>query len=99
MSIGGKLAYIYKDKKAAKPKCGDCKCALNGVPALRPTKYAGLAKNKKTINRAYGGSRCATCVRNRYTLPIILELFYSSLSCIVLSVLSLLRNRRSSRRS
>ncbi len=25
-----------------------------------------MAKNKKTVTRAYGGSRCHGCVRNRY---------------------------------
>lgn len=28
---GGQLAYIYTDKKAGVPKCGDCGVALNGV--------------------------------------------------------------------
>lgn len=28
---GGKLTYIYIDKKAGAPKCGDCGVALSGV--------------------------------------------------------------------
>lgn len=47
------------------PKCGDCGNGLPGVPALRPRKYATLSKRQKTVQRAYGGSRCAGCVKNR----------------------------------
>lgn len=46
---------------------------MNGVPSLRPTKYASLSKNKKNVSRAYGGSRCACCVRNRYKSVIRLK--------------------------
>lgn len=36
------------------------------IPALRPTEYSRISKSKKTVQRAYGGSRCAGCVRDRW---------------------------------
>lgn len=62
---GGKLRYHYTGKQPSAPKCGDCHTALAGVKALRPREYANASKTKKTVQRAYGGSRCANCVRTR----------------------------------
>jgi hypothetical protein len=48
------------------------------IPCLRPRQYAGLAKSQRTVSRAYGGSRCAGCVRNRYVVvlwPIPMRFF------------------------
>lgn len=44
---------------------GDCGKALIGLPRLRPIEYARLKQREKHVNRAYGGSRCAGCVRSR----------------------------------
>ncbi len=62
---GGKLTYSYIKKPASKPKCGDCGCHLIGVKAVRPHKLAIMSKRQKTVSRAYGGSRCGSCVRGR----------------------------------
>ena len=35
------------------------------VPALRPVEYSRISKRQKHVTRAYGGSRCAKCVRTR----------------------------------
>lgn len=70
---GGNLRYLHVKKTAGTPKCGDCGRQLQGVPALRPRKYATLSKRQKTVNRAYGGSRCATCVRNRILRAFLIE--------------------------
>ena len=70
---GGKLTYLYVKKRAGKPKCGDCGDALQGIPALRPRKYATLSKRQKTVQRAYGGSRCSTCVRERIVRAFLIE--------------------------
>ena len=43
------------------------------IPALRPTKYHGLSKNTKSVSRAYGGSRCSGCVRNRIVRAFLIE--------------------------
>ena len=70
---GGKLAVLHIKKKASAPKCGDCGVALPGVPALRPTGYMRLSKSKKTVTRAYGGSRCSGCVRSRIVRAFLCE--------------------------
>lgn len=70
---GGKLSYIYAAKKAGVPKCGDCGKDLQGIPAMRPTELARVSKRQKTVNRAYGGSRCHCCVRDRILRAFLLE--------------------------
>lgn len=70
---GGRLVYQYRTKKAAAPKCGDCGHALHGVPALRPKEYARLKPSQRTVSRAYGGSRCATCVKGRILRAFLCE--------------------------
>eukprot|EP00842_Homolaphlyctis_polyrhiza_P006730 jgi/Hompol1/7058/HPOL_005171-RA len=70
---GGNLAKLHIHKKAGLPKCGDCGIPLPGIPALRPTHYRQLSHNKKRVNRSYGGSRCATCVRERIVRAFLIE--------------------------
>ncbi|CAE7604378.1 RPL34B [Symbiodinium sp. CCMP2592] len=61
-------------RKAAKgPHCGDCGKALIGLPRLRPIEYSRLKKREKHVNRAYGGSRCAHCVRERIVRAFLIE--------------------------
>jgi len=36
------------------------------IPSLRPAEYARISKRQKNVSRAYGGARCAGCVRNRW---------------------------------
>jgi large subunit ribosomal protein L34e len=43
------------------------------IPRLRPTGYATIAKHERTISRAYGGSRCAACTRQRILRAFIVE--------------------------
>ena len=62
---GGSLVLHYMGKKGSGPKCGDCKGKLSGIPALRPSEYKRVSKRQKNVSRAYGGSRCAACVRQR----------------------------------
>jgi large subunit ribosomal protein L34e len=56
-----------------------CKCntsltlALLQVPALRPREYAQISRPKKTVQRAYGGSRCANCVKDRVVRAFLIE--------------------------
>lgn len=71
--LGGKLVYLYVKKRAGKPKCGDCGLALQGVPALRPREYSQISKRRKTVQRAYGGSRCSPCVRDRIVRAFLSE--------------------------
>ncbi|WP_395239325.1 60S ribosomal protein L34, partial [Salmonella sp. s54412] len=70
---GGRLVYLYTKKQGTVPKCGDCKNKLQGLPAVRPRKLKQLSKPKKTVSRAYGGSRCAKCVRERIVRAFLIE--------------------------
>jgi large subunit ribosomal protein L34e len=96
---GGKLVYHHLKKPASAPKCGDCGIALPGVPALRPRKYATISKRQKTVQRAYGGSRCGDCVKSRYESQLInIKLWSVSSSSSVFCGHSWLRKLRSWRR-
>merc|ERR1711894_791597 len=70
---GGKLVYLYTKKAGTTPKCGDCKEKLRGVKSVRPKVLATLSRTKKTVSRAYGGSRCAKCVRERIVRAFLIE--------------------------
>lgn len=43
------------------------------VPHLRPQEYSRVPKHTRTVTRAYGGSRCAECVRNRIVRAFLIE--------------------------
>ncbi|KAL5117148.1 hypothetical protein ACEQ8H_004973 [Pleosporales sp. CAS-2024a] len=70
---GGELRYLHIKKKGTAPKCGDCGTKLAGIPALRPREYATVSRPKKTVQRAYGGSRCANCVQDRIVRAFLIE--------------------------
>merc|ERR1711904_7871 len=70
---GGKLTFHTLKKKAKGAHCGDCGKALIGLPRLRPVEYSRLKKRERRVNRAYGGSRCASCVRTRVVRAFLIE--------------------------
>ncbi|KAK4124013.1 ribosomal protein L34e [Parathielavia appendiculata] len=70
---GGSLRVLHIKKRGTAPKCGDCGAKLPGIPALRPHEYAQISKPKKTVQRAYGGSRCGNCVRDRIVRAFLIE--------------------------
>jgi len=70
---GGKLVFQAVQKAAKGPSCGDCGNALIGLPALRPMEYRRLKNREKRVSRAYGGSRCAKCVRSRIMRAFLIE--------------------------
>eukprot|EP00043_Microstomoeca_roanoka_P020637 m.253558 g.253558 ORF g.253558 m.253558 type:complete len:138 (+) comp17215_c0_seq1:152-565(+) len=70
---GGRLTYQYLKKRGTVPKCGDCRCELNGIAAYRPNELARISKPKKTVSRVYGGSRCHQCVRSRIVRAFLIE--------------------------
>lgn len=43
------------------------------IPALRPREYSQISKPKKTVQRAYGGSRCGNCVKDRVVRAFLIE--------------------------
>ena len=70
---GGRLTLHVIDKASKGPRCGDCKGKIIGVPCLRSFQYKRLAKTKRTVARAYGGSRCMSCTRDRVKRAFFLE--------------------------
>ena len=70
---GGRLTYLYVKKTGTFPKCGDCKIKLNGVVPARPKEWMSMSRRLKTVNRSYGGSRCAKCVRERVVRAFLIE--------------------------
>ena len=58
------------------------------LPAVRPKKLMHMSKPQKTVSRAYGGSRCARCVRER---QVPLSYLPTILVCTVYSVLPSLK--------
>merc|ERR1712151_646056 len=70
---GGRLTSLVVKKKSKGPSCGDCGKRIIGVPALRPMEYRRLKKRERRVNRAYGGSRCAKCVRMRVVRAFLIE--------------------------
>ena len=43
------------------------------IPALRPIEYSRISKRQKKVSRAYGGSRCGQCVRQRIVRAFLIE--------------------------
>ncbi|GAB1604686.1 60S ribosomal protein L34-like [Argonauta hians] len=70
---GGKLVYLYVKKLGTIPKCGDCKEPLRGITPARPIKWMSMSRRHKKVSRAYGGSRCHKCVRNRIVRAFLIE--------------------------
>jgi len=70
---GGRLTAVVRTKKTAGAKCGDCKCTLPGIPHLKSSLYRKQQKRTLTVSRAYGGSRCGGCVKNRIVRAFLIE--------------------------
>jgi large subunit ribosomal protein L34e len=70
---GGVLRAQHVKKIGTRPKCGDCGIALPGISSLRPRQYANVSKTHKTVQRAYGGSRCGNCVKERVVRAFLIE--------------------------
>ncbi|CAJ2647951.1 unnamed protein product [Trifolium pratense] len=64
---GGKLVYQTTKKRASGPKCPVTGKRIQGIPHLRPTEYkrSRLPRNRRTVNRAYGGVLSGGAVRER----------------------------------
>ncbi|PRP82744.1 60S ribosomal protein L34 [Planoprotostelium fungivorum] len=70
---GGRIVAHYLKKKGTSPKCADCHVKLAGIPALRPHLYRKVSSQDRSVSRAYGGNRCATCVRERVVRAFLIE--------------------------
>ena len=64
-TLGGRFAAQYVKKARTGAICGDCKLSLPGIKHMDARGFKNAHKREKTVSRAYGGSRCATCVRQR----------------------------------
>jgi hypothetical protein len=46
---------------------------LAQIPHLRPAQYSRVNRRDRSVTRAYGGSRCGTCVKNRIIRAFLIE--------------------------
>ena len=70
---GGVLVAQKIVKKSKGPKCSDCGCSLAGIKHLKATSYKNLKHRERTVSRAYGGSACGGCVKQRIVRAFLLE--------------------------
>ncbi|XP_037060332.1 60S ribosomal protein L34-like [Peromyscus leucopus] len=73
-SSGNKIVYLYTKKVGKAPKCmRSVPRKVRGVHAVRPKVLLRLSRTKKHVSRAYGGSLCAKCVRDRIKRAFLIE--------------------------
>ena len=70
---GGRYAGQYMKKSRKGAVCGDCKISLPGIKHMSNPEFKNCKKREKTVARAYGGSRCANCVRQRIVRAFLVE--------------------------
>ncbi|XP_036040374.1 60S ribosomal protein L34-like [Onychomys torridus] len=72
---GKRIVYLYTEKvgKAPKSTHGLCPGRHRGVHAGRWKVLRRLSKTKKHVSRAYGGSMCAKCIRDRFKRAFLIE--------------------------
>ncbi|KAG6746245.1 hypothetical protein POTOM_050776 [Populus tomentosa] len=72
---GGKLIYQTTKKRASGPKCPVTGKRIQGIPHLRPAEYkrSRLSRNRRTVNRAYGGVLSGSAVRERIIRAFLVE--------------------------
>ncbi|RWR84022.1 60S ribosomal protein L34 [Cinnamomum micranthum f. kanehirae] len=74
-NAGGKLVYQTTKKRASGPKCPVTGKRIQGIPHLRPAEYkrSRLSRNRRTVNRAYGGVLSGSAVRERIIRAFLVE--------------------------
>ncbi|KAF9613829.1 hypothetical protein IFM89_012361 [Coptis chinensis] len=72
---GGKLVYQTTKKRASGPKLPITGKRIQGIPHLRPAEYkrSRLSRNRRTVNRAYGGVLSGGAVRERIIRAFLVE--------------------------
>nr|GMC56330.1 60S ribosomal protein L34 [Ipomoea batatas] len=72
---GGKLVYQTTKKRASGPKCPVTGKRIQGIPHLRPAQYkrSRLSRNRRTVNRPYGGVLSGGAVRERIVRAFLVE--------------------------
>ncbi|KAL0350894.1 UNVERIFIED_CONTAM: 60S ribosomal protein L34 [Sesamum radiatum] len=73
--LGGKLVYQSTKKRASGPKCPVTGKRIQGIPHLRPAEYkrSRLPRNRRTVNRPYGGVLSGSAVRERIIRAFLVE--------------------------
>ncbi|KAI3918586.1 hypothetical protein MKX01_041906 [Papaver californicum] len=73
--ISGNNVYQRTKKKASGPKSPVTGKRIQGIPHLRPAEYkrSRLSRNKRTVNRAYGGVLSGITVRERIIRAFLVE--------------------------
>lgn len=70
---GARLTVHYLKKRASVPKCGICKHNLHGIPAMTVSENRAAHACERTVARAYGGSLCHHCVRDKIMRAFLVE--------------------------
>jgi large subunit ribosomal protein L34e len=70
---GGILTSQRLRKITKGPCCSHCRIALPGIPHMRKSEIHRSSKRDRTVSRAYGGTMCHTCVRQRIVRAFLLE--------------------------
>ena len=70
---GGRHTAHIITKKNKGTLCGDCKNPLPGIKTMKSSSVKNTKKRERRVSRAYGGSRCATCVRQRIVRAFLVE--------------------------
>ena len=62
-------------KKSKGPICGNtaCRISLPGIKHLKSSAYKNLKKRERRVSRAYGGTLCGGCVREKIVRAFLLE--------------------------
>jgi large subunit ribosomal protein L34e len=70
---GGRHIAQYIDKHRKGSVCGDCEIVLPGIKHMDSTAFKKAVGREKTVSRAYGGSRCHKCVRERIVRAFLVD--------------------------
>ena len=72
---GGRYIAQYMKKTRRGVTCGDagCNVFLPGIKHMDKTAAKKAHGKDKTVSRAYGGSRCANCVKQRIVRAFLIE--------------------------
>ncbi|KAI3985889.1 hypothetical protein MKX01_026675 [Papaver californicum] len=72
---GGKNILQRTQKKAKGPVCPVTGKRIQGIPHLRPAEYkrSRLSRNRRIVNRAYGGVLSGSAVRERIIRAFLVE--------------------------
>ena len=60
---GGKTKLTFQRRNPSVQKCAECKIELKGIPRLNIAHARNTPKSKKTVERAFGGFLCPSCLK------------------------------------